>query len=97
MEFYAIKFIMENKVKKILKIGAAWCGPCKLLKKELEDFDLLPIESIDADENEELCLKYNIRSVPVLVFLGENDKELGRHVGFITKKDLTDLINGFNE
>lgn len=88
---------MENKVKKILKISTTWCGPCKLLKKELEDFDLIPIESIDADEDEELCLKYNIRSVPVLIFLGENDTELGRRVGFISKKDLIDLINGFNE
>lgn len=88
---------MENKVKKILKISTTWCVPCKLLKKELEDFDLIPIESIDADEDEELCLKYNIRSVPVLIFLGENDTELGRRVGFISKKDLIDLINGFNE
>lgn len=84
-------------MKKILKISTTWCGPCKLLKKELEDFDLIPIESIDADEDEELCLKYNIRSVPVLIFLGENDTELGRRVGFISKKDLIDLINGFNE
>ena len=84
-------------MKKILKISTTWCVPCKLLKKELEDFDLIPIESIDADEDEELCLKYNIRSVPVLIFLGENDTELGRRVGFISKKDLIDLINGFNE
>lgn len=85
------------KINKILKFSTSYCGPCKLLKKELEDFDLIPIESIDADEDEELCLKYNIRSVPVLIFLGENDTELGRRVGFISKKDLIDLINGFNE
>lgn len=85
------------KINKILKFSTSYCGPCKLLKKELEDFDLLPIESIDADEDEELCLKYNIRSVPVLIFLEENGTELGRHVGFITKKDLTNLINSFNE
>ena len=71
------------KINKILKFSTSYCGPCKLLKKELEDFDLIPIESIDADEDEELCLKYNIRSVPVLSLLGENDTELGRRVGFI--------------
>lgn len=85
------------KINKVLKFSTSYCGPCKQLKKELEDFDLIPIESIDADENEELCLKYNVRSVPVLIFLGENDTELGRRVGFISKKDLIDLINGFNE
>lgn len=85
------------KINKVLKFSTSYCGPCRQLKKELEDFDLIPIESIDADEDEELCLKYNIRSVPVLIFLGENDTELGRRVGFISKKDLIDLINGFNE
>jgi len=88
---------MENRVKKILKIGAAWCGPCRQLKKELEDFDLVPILEFDADENEQLCIDYNVKSIPLLIFLGENDVELNRHVGFITKKDLTDLINNFNE
>lgn len=85
------------KINKILKFSTSYCGPCRLLKKELEDFDLIPIESIDADENEELCLKYNVRSVPVLIFLGENDTELGRRVGFVSKKDLIEQINDLNE
>lgn len=88
---------MENKVKKILKISAAWCMPCRQLKKELEDFELVPILEFDADENEQLCNDYNIRSIPSLIFLGEDDKELSRHVGFISKKDLETLINKLNE
>lgn len=55
------------------------------------------IEEIDADENEQLCSDYNVKSIPLLILLGKDNEEIARHVGFITKKDLTDLINSFNE
>ena len=87
---------MESKVKKILKIGASWCGPCRQLKKELEDFNLVSIDEIDADENEQLCSDYNVKSIPLLILLGEDGKEIARHVGFITKKELIDLIDNLN-
>lgn len=84
-------------VSRILKISTSYCPPCKLLKKELEDFDLLPIESIDADADEEACEKYNVRGVPVLIFLDSEDKEVSRRVGFISKTDLINLINELNK
>ena len=42
-------------VTKIYKVGAEWCGPCRQLKQELKDFDLVPIIEIDADEDEAFC------------------------------------------
>ena len=45
-------------VTKIYKVGAEWCGPCRMLKEELKDFDLVPIIEIDADEDETFCEKY---------------------------------------
>lgn len=87
---------MENRVKKILKIGATWCPPCRQLKKELEDFNTVPIIEYDVDEDEQLCSDYNVRTIPLLVFLDENDKELDRHAGFITKRDLENLIENLN-
>ena len=38
-------------VTKIYKVGAEWCGPCRQLKQELKDFDLVPIIEVDADED----------------------------------------------
>ena len=42
-------------VTKIYKVGSEWCGPCRLLKQELKDFNLVPIIEIDADEDEVFC------------------------------------------
>ena len=88
---------MENKVNRILKFSAFWCGPCKMLQRELEGFDLVPVQEIDVDENENMCIEYNIRNIPTLIFVNESGKEISRHVGHISKKGLEDLINELNE
>ena len=84
-------------ITKIYKAKAEWCGPCRQLKRELKDFDLIPIIEVDVDEDEAFCEKYNIKNIPVLLFCDENDNVIGRQVGFITKKDLTEKIKTINE
>lgn len=52
----------------ILKFGAAWCGPCQAMSRELtrcrESFQLT---EIDVEENLEMATDYRIRSLPTLV------------------------------
>lgn len=84
-------------VTKIYKVGADWCGPCRLLKQELKDFNLVPIIEIDADEDEIFCEKYNIKNIPVLLLCDENDNVEYKHVGFISKKELIEKIVNLNE
>ena len=84
-------------VTKIYKVGAEWCGPCRMLKEELKDFDLVPIIEIDADEDEAFCEKYNIKNIPVLLLCNKEDNVVYRHVGFISKKELVEKITNLNE
>ena len=81
----------------IYKVGAEWCGPCRQLKQELKDFNLVPIIEIDADEDEEFCEKYNIKNIPVLLLCDSNNNVLYRQVGLISKEDLTRKIIEINE
>ena len=84
-------------VTKIYKVSAEWCGPCRQLKQELKDFDLVPIIEIDADEDQACCEKYNIKNIPILLFSDENNNVIDRQVGLITKKDLIEKITKINE
>ena len=84
-------------VTKIYKVGAEWCGPCRQLKQELKDFDLVPIIEIDADEDEIFCEKYNIKNIPVLLLCNKEDDVVYRHIGFISKKELVEKIIKLNE
>jgi len=52
-----------------------------------------PVEVIDADENKDLLQKYNVRSIPVLILLDENNNEIDRLTGSTTKDKITALLN----
>ena len=74
-------------MKKIYKFWADWCGPCKQLGQVLEsatdiNAEIIPI-NVDED-NEDLCGKFNIRNIPTLVMVDENDNELKRLSGMVT-------------
>jgi thioredoxin-like negative regulator of GroEL len=52
-----------------------------------------PVEVIDADENKDILQKYNVRSIPVLILLDENNNEIDRLTGSTTKDKITALLN----
>lgn len=79
--------------KRILRFTASWCGPCKMLAKNLENTDLgLPIEVIDIDVHNEIAQEYGIRGVPTLVMLDGNI-EVKRLVGMKTVNQLQEWVN----
>ena len=89
-----VKDRKENMSKKVLKFSASWCQPCKMLSKTIEGMTMeTPIEEIDIDEQEELAIQYQIRSVPTLVML-DDDKEVKRVTGMQSSTQLEAWING---
>ena len=76
-------------MKKAKYFSAVWCGPCKVFKpimKELSD-EGYDIEFIDGDENQDLAVQYNIRSVHTTI-IEEDCEEVSRIVGVKTKEEM---------
>lgn len=78
---------------KILKFSAIWCSGCIIMKKIMKEIEQeypnIEIESYDYDMDEDMVEKYNIGEIiPVLVFLDENENEIGRLIGEKTKKEI---------
>lgn len=84
-------------VNKVLKFSAQWCAPCRALGETLSKVEDVTIENVDIDNNEELCEKYNIRSVPTLIFLNNENKEVGRSVGNISLDAFYNKLKELNE
>lgn len=84
-------------VNKVLKFSATWCAPCRALGETLSKVEDVTIENVDVDNNEELCEKYNIRSVPTLIFLNNENKEVGRSVGNISLDSFYNKLKELNE
>ncbi len=65
---------------------AVWCGPCKMLapivEKVVEENPEISLLRVNVDENEELSRRFNIVSIPTLVYF-KNGDEIGTNVGYI--------------
>lgn len=71
---------------KVLKFNAIWCSACLVMKKTyqkiFEEYKQFEIVNYDYDMDEEMVEKYNIgTTIPVLIFLDDEDKEIMRIVG----------------
>ena len=82
---------------KILKFESDSCPQCKALSATLERItkeyktDMKSID-IEEDNNQNLIRKYNIRSIPTIIFLNE-DKEYNRLVGNQSYATINKIIN----
>lgn len=81
-------------MKKILKFYSPTCGPCKIVSKNLEQINNVEIEDIDVidSENEELILKYNIRSVPTIIVLGEDNEVQAEFKGIVPINKIKEVL-----
>lgn len=84
-------------MNKVIKFSANWCMPCKAIAPVFENFknqyksEGIQFQFIDVDEHKDLVEKYNVRSVPTIVFV-KDDVEVNRLVGLQNKKDYMENI-----
>lgn len=82
---------------KLLKFYAEWCGPCKGLSQIIEqagDKITVPIENVNIDENIFMAQNFQVRSVPTMVLVDDNENEIKRQVGLVTEEKLLEFLKG---
>lgn len=78
--------------------SAHWCGPCRVLHKNLENFTDCEVVNYDVDELEENVLrKFKIRNIPVTILLNDNNEEIKRWVGVFNVQEMSDKIKELND
>jgi len=65
----------------VVDFWAEWCGPCRMIAPVLDQLAIeyqdkgLKVVKVDVDANQETTMRFNVRSIPMLMFFKD-----GRHV-----------------
>lgn len=85
-------------VTKILKFHSNSCQPCKVLSKFLQNSNYNHlIKSIDVEKDQENRVKYAIKRVPTMVYLNDEEKEIGRTIGILKTIEFEKFVNNLND
>ncbi|MBT3595629.1 MAG: thioredoxin [Verrucomicrobia bacterium] len=89
--------VIQSSSPALVDFWAEWCGPCKMLTPVLEELSSeneskINIFKVNVDENQQLAVKYGIRSIPTLLLFkgGEIQEQI---VGLKSKSDLQTSID----
>lgn len=89
--------VNQTKVS-VVKFGATWCGPCKLLAPVLEKLsdEIANVTFVDVDvddEDAEISVKNNnVSSVPLMVFYKEG-QPVQKVLGFRPEEEIKKIIS----
>ena len=82
------------------KFSADWCAPCRKMEPIIDSFEkmnFIKVEKIDIEDQPDVAQKFNIRSIPALIWVKKQpDGEeivVDLHVGMCSLEKLVETTN----
>ena len=79
-----------------MKFYSPCCGQCKVVAKEFKDHPIdAPIKDINVMENPEAVDKYNVKSLPTILLLNDEDEVVETWHGIVKSEVINSKIKEY--
>jgi thioredoxin 1 len=84
--------VLQSALPVIVDFYADWCGPCKMIAPALEEIATeltgrVKIAKVNVDEESALAQRYNVQSLPTLLYF-RNGEVVNQVIGATSKKNI---------